>query len=100
METKEVKEDQTTEENVEEEAKIEEEETTLQVQVEETATKVRIKAKVVANKVDKIKHMDKGMINPKSNVIIVRNMSTMPMNVERNKVTWVIDPVLTLLKKL
>jgi len=33
------------------------------------------------------KLMDKGMTNPKSNVIIVRNMGTMPMNVGKSKVT-------------
>eukprot|EP00253_Pinus_taeda_P008938 PITA_08938 len=53
----------------------------LQVQVEGAA--IRIKMKVQAN----IKLMDKGMTNPKSNVIIVRNMGTMPMNVGENKMT-------------
>ena len=93
-----VKENQTSKEMVQEEDKTEEE-TTLQIQVEGAATKVTIKSKASANKVDKIKHMDKGMINPKSNVITVRIMGIMPMNVGRNRVTWVIDPVLTLLKK-
>eukprot|EP00253_Pinus_taeda_P006110 PITA_06110 len=44
---------------------------------------IRTKMKVQANN----KLMDKGMTNPKSNVIIVRNMSTMPMNVGKNKMT-------------
>ena len=47
-----------------------------------------------------MKYMNKVMINPKSNVITVISMGTMPMNVGRNKVTWVIDSVLTLLKRL
>ena len=68
--------------------------------MEEAAIKIRTKAKAIASKVDKIKHMDKGMINPKSNVITVRSMAIMPMNVGRNRVTWVIDPVLILLKKI
>ena len=68
--------------------------------MEGAATKVRIKAKETANKVEKIKHMEKGMINPKSNVITVRSMAIMPMNVGRNKVTWITDPVLILLKKI
>ena len=99
LEEEEVKADQTTEQKVEEEARTEEE-TTLQVQVEGAATKIRIKAKATANKVEKIKHMDKGMINPKSNVITVGSMGIMPMNVGRTRVTWVIDPVLILLNKL
>ena len=41
------------------------------------------KMKVQANN----KLMDKGMTNPKSNVIIVRNMGNMPMNVRKSKVT-------------
>ena len=59
--------------------------------MEGAAKKVRIKAKVASNKVEKIEHMDKGMINPKSNVITVRSMGIMPMNLGRNKVTWVVD---------
>ena len=64
------------------------------------AIKIITKAKATASKVEKIKHMDKGMINPKSNVITVKNMAIMPMNVGRNRVTWVIDPVLILLRKI
>ena len=99
LEEEEVKAEETTEEKEEVEAKTEEE-TTLQILVEGAATKVRIKAKATAQKVDKIKHMDKGMINTKSNVITVRSMAIMPMNVGRNRVTWVVYPVLILLKKL
>ena len=94
LEEGDVKTDQTTEEKEEAEAKTEEE-TTLQVLVEGETTKLKIKAKATTKKVDKIKHMDKGMINPKSNVITIRSMGIIPMNVGRNKVTWVIDPVLT-----
>ena len=68
--------------------------------MEGAAIKIRTKAKVAASKVDKIKHMDKGMINPKCNVIIVRSMAIMPMNVGRNIVTWVIEPMLILPKKI
>ena len=75
----EVKEDQTTEE--EEEAHTKVEEAFLQAQVEGLA--IRIQAKAQA----KIKHKDRGMINLKSNVIIVKSMGIMPMNVERNKMT-------------
>ena len=53
----------------------------LQAQAEGAA--IRTKMKVQANN----KLMDKGMTNPKSNVIIVRNMGTTPMNVGKNKVT-------------
>eukprot|EP00253_Pinus_taeda_P021236 PITA_21236 len=63
-----------------EEAKIEAD-IILQAQAEGAA--IRTKMKVQA----KSKLMDKGMKNPKSNVIIVRNMGTMPMNVGKNKMT-------------
>ena len=53
----------------------------LQAQAEGAA--IRTKMKVQANS----KLMDKGMTNPKSNVIIVRNMGTMPMKVGKNKMT-------------
>ena len=100
LEEEEVKAEETTKEKEEAEAKIEEEETSLQIQVEGAKIEIRTNAKEVANKVEKIKHMDKGMINPKSNVITVRSMAIMPMNVGRNRVTWEIDPVLILLKKI
>ena len=79
----EVKEDETTKE--EEKTHNEVEETTLQAQVEGETTKIKVKAQA------RVKHKDKGMINPKSNVIIVKSMGIMPMNVERNKMKWVID---------
>lgn len=53
----------------------------LQAQVEGAA--IRTNMKVQANN----KLMDRGMTNPKSSVIIVRNMGTMPMNVRKNKMT-------------
>ena len=99
LEKEEVKVEETTKEKEEAEAKTEEE-TTLQIQVEGEEIKIRTKAKATANRVDKINHMDKDMINPKSNVITVRSMAIMPMNVGRNRVTWVIEPVLILLRKI
>ena len=100
LEEEEVKEKETTEEKEEAEAKTEEEEIALQILMEGASTKIRTKVKAVASKVDKIKHMDEGMKNPKSNVITVGSMGIMSMNVGRNKVTWVIDLMLTSLKKL
>ena len=55
------------------------EEAALQAQVEGAA--IRIKVKAQAN----TKHKEKGMINPKFNVIIVKSMGMMQMNVERKK---------------
>ena len=63
------------------------EETALQAQAEGATSRIKVKAQ------DRVKHKDKGMINPKSNVIIVKSMGIIPMNVERNKMIWVIDPV-------
>ena len=100
LEEEEVKAEQTRKEKEEVESKIEDEETTLEIQVEGVATKIRTKAKAATNKVEKIKQMDKGTINHKPNVITVRSMVIMPMNVGRNRMTWVIDPVPTLLKRL
>ena len=68
--------------------------------MEVAAIKIKTKAKAATSKVEKIKHMDKHMINPKSNVITIRSIVIMPMNVGRNRVTWVIDPMLTLLKEI
>ena len=65
---------------VEEEAKTEAE-IILLAQAEGAA--IRTRMKVQANN----KLMDKGMINPKSNVIIARNMGTMPMNIGKSKMT-------------
>ena len=73
-----VKAEQTTKEEAE--AKTEEE-TALQACVEGATIRTRMKAQANINL------MDKGMINPKSNVIIARNMGTMPMNVGKIKMT-------------
>ena len=100
LEEEEVKEEETTEEKEEAEAKTEEEKIALQIHKEGVAIKIKIKAKAAANKVEKIKHMDKGMINPKSNVITIRSIVIMQMKVGVNRVTWVIDPVLILQKKI
>ena len=43
------------------------------MKVEGETIKIRTKAKAAASKEEKIKHMDKGMINPKSNVITIKN---------------------------
>ena len=65
----------------EEEAHTEVEEATLQAQVEGAAIKIQVKVQA------KIKHKVIGMINLKFNVIIVRSMVIMQMNVERIKLT-------------
>jgi len=51
---------------------------------EEAAIQIRTKAKAATNKVDNIMLKDKGMINPISNVTIVKNMGIMQMNVGRS----------------
>lgn len=71
----------------EEEAHIEVEEATLQAQVEEAAIKIWVKAQA------KIKHKVRGMINLKSNVITVRSMFIMKINVERSNMTLVTNQV-------
>lgn len=78
MAKEEVEAEQITE--VVEEAKTEAE-IILQAQAEGAA--IRTKLKVQANS----KLMDKGMTNPKSNVIIVKNLGTTPMNARKNKMT-------------
>ena len=69
-------------------------EATLQAQVEGASIKIKAKAQ------DKIKDKDRGMINLKSNVIIVKSIGIKKMNVGRNRVTWVINPVVISLKKI
>ena len=73
------------EEEEEAKAKTEEEETSLHIHLKGAAIRIKAKAKAAANKVDKNMLMDKGMINPMSNVIIARNMGTMPMGVGKEK---------------
>ena len=51
---------------------------------EEAAIQIRTKDKAVINKVENIMLKDEGMKNPMSNVITVKNMGTMPMNVGRS----------------
>ena len=79
----EVEEDQTTEE--EEEAHIEVEEAALEAQVEGASIKIQAMAQA------RIKNKDIGMINLKSNVIITKSMVIMQINVERRKMTWVVN---------
>ena len=55
--------------------------------MEGATVKIRATANATASKVDTNMRMDKGTKNPMSNVIIARNMGTMPMNVERSKMT-------------
>ena len=71
------------------EVRIEVEETTLHIHMEGATVKARAMANATASKVDINTNMlmEKGMTNPMSNVIIGRNMGTMPMNVERSKMT-------------
>ena len=64
-----------------EEAHTEVEEATLQTQVEGATIKIQVKAQA------KIKHKFRGMINLKFNVIIVRSMVIMKMNVETRNMT-------------
>ena len=82
LEEEEVKAEETREEEAE--AKTEVEETVQQMLKEEAAIQIRTKAKTAANKVDSIMLKDKGMKNPMSNVIIVKNMGIMQMNVGRS----------------
>jgi len=57
--------------------------------MEGATVRVRATANATASKVDINTNMlmDKGMTNPMSNVIIARNMGTMPMNVGKRKMT-------------
>ena len=71
----------------EEEAHTEVEEATLQAQVEEAAIKIQVKAQA------KIKHKVRGMKILKFNVITVRSIVIMQMNVERSNMTLVTNQV-------
>ena len=82
------------EEEEEVEAKTEEEETALHIHMEGATVRIKAMANATANEVDISKVdintnmlMEKGMKNPMSNVIIARNMGTMPMNVGKRKMT-------------
>ena len=82
LEEEEVKAEETREEEAEAKTKVEE--IAHKILKEEAAIQIRTKAKAAANKVDNIMLKDKGMKNPMSNVIIVKNMGTMQMNVGRS----------------
>ena len=71
----------------EEEAHTEVEEAALQAQMEGATIKIKVKAQA------KIKHKVKGMINLKFNVIIVRSMVIMQINVERSNMACVANQV-------
>ena len=74
-------------EEEEAEAKTKEEGTSLHIHMEGAAIRIKTTAKATASKVDTNMLMDKGMINPMSNVIISKNMGTMKMNVGKRKMT-------------
>ena len=69
------------------EAKTEVEGTALHIHMEGATVKITAMTKAAANRVVNRMHKDKGMTNPMSNVIIARNMGTMPMNVGKIKMT-------------
>ena len=72
------------EEEEEAEAKTEEG-TTLHIHMERAIVRIKATAKETSSKVDTNMLMDKGMKNPMSNVIIAKNMGSMPMNVGKAK---------------
>ena len=82
------------------EAKTEVEGTALHIHMEGATVKVTATVKVAANKVDSRMHKDKGMINPMSNVTIVKNMVIMLMNVERSSKKWQVELVQISLRKI
>ena len=70
------------------------EEETIQEQVQGEAIIIQAKAEA------RIMHKDRGMINLMSNFIIAKIMDIMLMNVERNEMTWIIDKMQILQKKI
>ena len=82
MEEEEVKAEETREEEAE--ARTEVEEAVQQMLKEEVAIQIRTKAKAAASKENNIMLKDKGMKNPMSNAITVKNMGIMPVNVGRS----------------
>ena len=82
LEEEEVKAEETREEEAE--ARTEVEGAVQQMLKEEATTQIRTKAKATANKEINIMLKDKGMKNPMSNAIIVKNMGIMPVNVGRS----------------
>ena len=81
MEEEEGKAEETIDEEAE--AKIEVEETVQQMLKEGAAIQIITKVKETTSKVVSNMLKDKGMINPMSNVTIVKNMGIMQMNVGR-----------------
>ena len=61
----------------------------LHIHMEGATVRIRATANATTSKVDINTNMlmEKGMTNPMSNVIIARNMGTMPMNVGKRKMT-------------
>ena len=98
MEEEEVKAEETREEEAE--AKTEVEETVQQMLKEGAAIQISTKANVAASNMVNNMLKDKGMINPMSNVIIVKNISIMKMNVGRHNMIWVIELVQISLEKI
>ena len=98
LEEEEVKAEETREEEAE--AKTEVEEIVQKMLKEGAAIQIRTKAKAAASKVHTNMPMDKGMINPMSNVIIVKNMGIMQMNVGRSSMIWVIEQMQISLEKI
>ena len=90
------------EETKEEEAKAKKdvEGTALHIHMEGATVKITATAKAVASRVVSKMLKDKGMINPISNVTIVKNMVTMLMNVERSRMIWEIELVQISLEKI
>ena len=84
LEEEEVKAEETREEEAE--ARTEVEGTAQLILKEEVAIQIRTKAKAAAKKEDNIMLKDKGMKNPMSNIIIVKNMGIMKMNVGRSSI--------------
>ena len=82
MEEEEVKAEETREEEAE--ARTEVEGIVQQMLKEEATIQIRTKAKAAVNKEKNIMLKDKGMKNPMSNAIIVKNMGIMPVNVGRS----------------
>ena len=82
MEEEEVKAEETREEEAE--ARTEAEGTVQRMLKEEAAIQIRTKAKAAANKEDNIMLKDKGMKYPLSNVITVKFIGIMLVNVGRS----------------
>ena len=98
LEEEEGKAEETKEEEAEAKTKVEG--TVQQMLKEGAAIQISIKAKATSSKVDSRMIKDKGMINPMSNVTIVRNMVIMLMNVERSSMIWEIELVQISLEKI